>query len=76
MAVIWLLTSTSKHVVDVGDSITWTSHGLDSYALPQVHICSRFMKLLGILADLPLGPSWMLVDDHGSRSTQKSINMQ
>ena len=74
MAVIHLLTPTSKYVVDVGNTITQTPHGLDSHAVLQVHICSRFMKLLAILTDLLLEPSWMLVDNHGSRPTQKSIN--
>ena len=75
-AVSQSLTPTNKHLVDVGNTITQTSHGLESYALPQVHICSRFMKLLAMLANLPLVPSWMPVEDHGSRSTQKSIHMQ
>ena len=74
MAVIWLLTPTSKHAVDVGNTITKTPHRLDSHALLQVDIYSRFMKLLAILTDLLLEPSWMLVDNHGSRPTQKSIN--
>ena len=68
------LTPTNKHHVDLGNSIIWTSHGLDSYVLPQVQICSRLTKRLGMVADLPLEPSWMFVDNHGSRSTQKSIN--
>ena len=46
------------------------------FSLPQVHICLRFMKLVTIWVDLPLQPSWMPVEDHGPRFTQKSLNMQ
>ena len=58
--VIRLLTLTNTTLVDVGISITWTSHGLDSHALPQVDICSSFMKRLGMVADLLLKPFWCL----------------
>ena len=71
MAVSQLLTPTNKHVVDVGNTITQTPHRLDSHALLQVDIYSRFMKLLAILADLLLELSWMLVDNHGSRSCRQ-----
>ena len=76
MAAIWLCTPTNKHHVDVGKTMTWTSLGLESYTLPQVDICSRFTKHLGVVADLPLEPSWMLVDDHGSRPAWKYLSMR